>query len=153
MVASPVAAAVAPVDRASKPKANAAKEAPTAMAAVQVRAKKEAEKSTKQTKTLEAPASASAATAQKRNKPASAAADASDKPFYINVGLFAKPENAANAHAKLLEAKLPSVTTPLKASKLHLIRVRVGPFSSRSDAEAAVEKIKALELDAVIIQL
>ncbi len=158
-VAATQVAAVAPTNHASKPKSksSAAKEAPTAMAAVQVRAKKEAEKSAKPSKTPEAPTSAGTTTAQKRGKPAPApapaTADAGDKPFYINVGLFAKPENAANAHAKLLEAKLPSVTTPLKASKLHLIRVRVGPFNSRSEAESAVEKIKALELDAVIIQL
>jgi len=77
----------------------------------------------------------------------------SDKPYFINVGLFAKPENAANAHAKLLEAQLPSVTKELKSSKVpSLTRVRVGPFSTQQEAQAAVEKIKALQLDAIIVQ-
>jgi cell division protein FtsN len=30
--------------------------------------------------------------------------------------------------------------------------VRVGPFASKSDAQEAVKKIKALQLDAMIVQ-
>jgi cell division protein FtsN len=30
--------------------------------------------------------------------------------------------------------------------------VRVGPFSTQQEAQAAVEKIKALQLDAIIVQ-
>lgn len=77
----------------------------------------------------------------------------SQKPYFINVGLFANPDNADNAHAKLLEAHLPSVTKELKSSKVpRLIRVRVGPFSGLDEANAAAVKIKALQLDAVVIQ-
>lgn len=75
-----------------------------------------------------------------------------DKPYFINVGLFAKPSNAANAHAKLTEAQLPSVTRVLKTPKGPLTRVRVGPFTSEQDAQDAVAKIQALQLDAVIVQ-
>lgn len=78
--------------------------------------------------------------------------DTPDKPYFINVGLFAVPGNAAKAHAKLLEAQLPSVTRVLKSSKGPLTRVRVGPFTSREKALEAVEKIQALQLDAVIVQ-
>lgn len=95
------------------------------------------------------------ATTEKPKRKASSVAtsDAAVKPYFINVGLFAVPENAASAHAKLLEAQLPSVLKELKSTKGRQIRVRVGPFTSRSDAQAAVEKIKALQLDAVIVQL
>ncbi len=78
--------------------------------------------------------------------------DAAAKAFFINVGLFGVPENAAKAHAKLLEAGLPSVMKELK-SKTRQIRVRVGPYGNQEQADAAVEKIKSLQLDAVIIQL
>jgi cell division septation protein DedD len=74
------------------------------------------------------------------------------KPYFINVGLFAKPENAAKAHAKLMNAKLPSSTRELKTPKGPLTRVRVGPLATEADAKAAVEQIKALQLDAIIIQ-
>ena len=111
--------------------------------------KKEAEKAEKTEKRAKVPPPAVP------SKPAASAtstSDATDKPFFINVGLFAKPENAANAHAKLLEAQLPSVTKALKSSRGPLTRVRVGPFSSQADAQAAAEKIKALQLDAMIVQ-
>lgn len=79
-------------------------------------------------------------------------AKAATKSFYINVGLFGVPENAAKAHAKLLEAGLPSVMKELK-SKTRQIRVRVGPFATPAQAEAAAQKIKSLQLDASMVQL
>ena len=84
--------------------------------------------------------------------PAKDSAKEITKSFYINVGLFGVPENAAKAHAKLLEAGLPSVMKELK-SKTRQIRVRVGPFSSQAQVDAAVQKIKALQLDASIVKL
>ena len=61
-----------------------------------------------------------------------ASKDVVDKPYFINVGLFAVPSNAAKAHARLLDAHLPSVTRELKSSKGLLTRVRAGPFPSLS---------------------
>lgn len=96
-------------------------------------------------------ASTASEPAQKASSAASSQA-ADTKSFFINVGLFGVPENAAKAHAKLLEAGLPSVMKELK-SKTRQIRVRVGPYASQAQADAATEKIKALQLDASIIQL
>jgi len=79
-------------------------------------------------------------------------AKAPTKSFFINVGLFGVPENAAKAHAKLLEAGLPSVMKELK-SKTRQIRVRVGPYETPAQVEAAAQKIKSLQLDASIVQL
>jgi cell division septation protein DedD len=90
--------------------------------------------------------------AAKPVKPAKAPANAADKPYFINVGLFAVAENAERAHAKLLEAQLPSTLKELSSTKGQQIRVRVGPFASKSDAQEAVKKIKALQLDAMIVQ-
>lgn len=104
-----------------------------------------------------APETAAMAVTAAAAKPIPAASmaskDAPDKPYFINVGLFAVPGNAAKAHAKLLDAQLPSVTRELKSStKGQLTRVRVGPFASREKAQDAVLKIKALQLEAVIVQ-
>lgn len=141
LAAAPVVKTTEPTQKASAssgkkaPRTSAKMEAVTVKAAAQERPKKETTKTAKP-----------AAGAKK------AASSAADKPFFINVGLFAKPDNAAHAHAKLIAADLPSVTKELKSSKGPLTRVRVGPFASEKDAQAAVEKIKALELDAVIVQ-
>jgi cell division septation protein DedD len=88
----------------------------------------------------------------KPEKPAKAPTSAADKPYFINVGLFAVAANAERAHARLLEAQLPSTLNELSSNKGPQIRVRVGPFASKSDAQEAVKKIKALQLDAMIVQ-
>ena len=77
---------------------------------------------------------------------------AAAKPYFINVGLFAVAQNAERANAKLLLAQLPAVTQEFKSTKGTQIRVRVGPYDTRKDAQDAVVKIKALQLDAIIVQ-
>ena len=72
--------------------------------------------------------------------------------YYINVGLFSKPENASHVHAQLLEANLPSVMKELKTTKERQIRVRVGPYDTEAKAEAAAQKIKAMQFEAGVIQ-
>ena len=74
------------------------------------------------------------------------------KDFYINVGLFANPDNAHNARRKLLKASLPAATLDMETTKGKRTRVRVGPFQSRSETKAAMVKIRALQLDAVAVQ-
>jgi cell division septation protein DedD len=70
--------------------------------------------------------------------------------FYINVGLFANDDNASKAQAKLKEADLPVFTQIVKGPKGRFTRVRVGPFDSQANADAASTKIQALGLDAVV---
>lgn len=72
--------------------------------------------------------------------------------YYINVGLFAQEANARSAHTKLLDAGLVAFTQDIKTPKGKMTRVRVGPFDSQSDADAAVERIRGLGLDAILFQ-
>ncbi len=70
--------------------------------------------------------------------------------LYINVGLFADPENARRTQARLRQAGLPCAVEPLvRADGRRLQRVRVGPFSSAAQANAAVAKVRAMGLEAV----
>lgn len=147
----PVKAASASAKKAEpKPQASSPKTStPASAPAVQVRAAKEPEP----IKATEKPQAAATAGEPAKKASAAASSQATDtKSFFINVGLFGVPENAAKAHAKLLEAGLPSVMKELKA-KTRQIRVRVGPYATQAQADAAAEKIKALQLDASIIQL
>jgi hypothetical protein len=92
--------------------------------------------------------------------PATAASPAGKAPpeatpqalFYINVGLFSKPENASRVHAQLLEANMPSVMKELKTTKARQIRVRVGPYATEEKAEAAAQAIKGMQFEAGVIQ-
>ncbi len=100
-----------------------------------------------------ASAPAAAASAPPAAVKVAAATEALQKAlFYINVGLFSKPENASRVHAQLLKANMPSVMKELKTTKARQIRVRVGPYATEEKAEAAATKIKAMQFEAGIIQ-
>jgi cell division septation protein DedD len=76
-------------------------------------------------------------------KPAAKAAGAKpDIPFFIQVGAFGNRE-AASAYAKKLEVEaFPAmVMEPLPTDKKAVFRVRVGPFSSKEDADAGRTKL------------
>lgn len=72
--------------------------------------------------------------------------------YQINIGLFAQEDNARRAFERLRAAGLPATTQDLPRGNNTLIRVRVGPFASRAQADAAAQAIRALQLDAVVIQ-
>ncbi|MHA7599652.1 SPOR domain-containing protein [Alicycliphilus sp. T452] len=77
---------------------------------------------------------------------------AAQRRLYINVGLFADPENARRTHARLRQAGLPSAVEPLvRSDGRRLQRVRVGPFSSAAQANAAAAKVRAMGLEAVAV--
>lgn len=134
----PAARASAP--QATQPKAPATGATPSASAAQAPRA---------QPKTAPQPG----ATAPPKAPPTAKAAPTTPEAlYYINVGLFSKPRNAARVHAQLLEAGLPSVMKELKSAKDRQIRVRVGPFATEERAEAAAKKIQSMQFDAGVIQ-
>jgi cell division protein FtsN len=87
---------------------------------------------------------------------AAARAPASSPPlgaiYYINVGLFANDWNARYAQAKLVDAGFVSFRQAVMSAKGKLTRVRVGPFESQAQADAAAEKIHELKLDAVVFR-
>ncbi len=72
--------------------------------------------------------------------------------FYINVGLFADESNARKAQSRLLNEGLPAFRQTLDGAKGTRVRVRVGPYASRSQAEAAATTVKALGLEAVVLR-
>ena len=72
--------------------------------------------------------------------------------LYINAGLFANPDNARNALAKLQAAGLPATAQELETSQGTRTRIRVGPIAQRAQAEATVQQIKALNLDAALVK-
>lgn len=68
------------------------------------------------------------------------------------MGLFADENNARNAYTKLIDAGLPAVQQEVRGPRGRFQRVRVGPFESRAEADAAAEKIQALGLEAIVFQ-
>ena len=70
--------------------------------------------------------------------------------YRINVGLFAVASNAQAVREKLEAQKLPVLTDTLEMPRGTRIRVRVGPFTTQEQAQAAAIKIRTLGLEAVI---
>jgi cell division septation protein DedD len=75
-----------------------------------------------------------------------------EKQLLINVGLFAVEDNARKTYNKLDAAGLPATLQPFTTAKGQRFRVRVGPYASRAEADAAAGKIRALALEAVVIE-
>ena len=89
-----------------------------------------------------------------QSAPANTASVASEKistsgRYGVNVGLFAKTENAQSVRSKLESANLPVLTETLNMPRGPRIRVRVGPFATQAEATSAATRIRTLGLDAL----
>lgn len=73
--------------------------------------------------------------------------------FYVNTGAYAKPVNAQRAERLLREAGL-SVSTRIITTRrgVKLTGVRVGPFSTPEQAQAAAATARSLKLETSIFQ-
>lgn len=114
---------------------------------------------------------AAVATAPATSKPEATKADAAkaDKPkadakesakpaegqerIIVQVGAFADAQRAREVRLKLERAGLKTYTHVAETSEGKRIRVRLGPFSTRAEAEKAAAKAKSLGLQAAILTL
>jgi len=70
--------------------------------------------------------------------------------YYLNAGLFAEEANARKVQADLLNANLPALRQSLKTPQGERIRVRVGPFPTRRQAQAQRGTLRSMGLEAVV---
>ncbi|MFZ2828179.1 SPOR domain-containing protein [Hydrogenophaga sp.] len=84
---------------------------------------------------------------------------ADDKPaagterIVVQVGAFAEVERAREARLKLERAGLKTYTHVAETSQGKRIRVRMGPFATRAEADKAAARAKALGLPAALLWL
>jgi len=76
-----------------------------------------------------------------------------DGRFVVQVGAFADAARAREVRMNVESAGLKTYTQVVETKDGKRIRVRVGPFSSKVEAEKAAEKIKKLNLPAVLLTL
>ena len=93
---------------------------------------------------------AAPASADKPN--ASSKASKTKKSWYVQAGAFAQEGNAQNVRLRIEAAGLETSTAPYETPAGRLIRVRVGPFNAKADAEKAALQVKALDLPAVLFK-
>lgn len=159
---APVAAAGAVTSAPAAPKAPALSASVPALAASAVPAS--ASLSGKE-ELLPAKAPAQAASVAKPAKPddgAKAKALLEGKPveaaegaarFVVQVGAFADADKAREARLKLERAGLKTYAQVVETKDGKRTRVRLGPFSTRAQAEEAAAKAKAADLPAAILTL
>jgi len=85
--------------------------------------------------------------------PAESGAVAAEGRFVVQVGAFADPTKARETRLRVEKAGLKTYTHVAETKEGKRIRVRVGPFANRSEADKAAEKIKGLDLPAAILTL
>lgn len=131
----PIAATNAPVT--SAPVASAAVAAPTSASVAQ------------------APAASNAVSAPEVATPPAASADAEPVPggagaaagtiYTVNLGVYANHASADKLVAKAKQNGFSALATPETLQAKSVMRVRVGPFHTRAEAEAARLKLKDIE--------
>lgn len=97
-------------------------------------------------------AGADAAPASTDKPKASTKASKAKKSWYVQAGAFAQEGNAQNVRLRIEAAGLETSTAPYETQAGRLIRVRVGPFQAKADAEKAALQVKALDLPAVLFK-
>jgi DedD protein len=101
----------------------------------------------------------SASNGSASNGSASTPAAMSSKPgdvagrFVVQIGAFADVSKAREARLKLESAGLKTYTQVVALKEGKRIRVRVGPFQSKAEADKAAAKIKKLDLPTAILEL
>jgi DedD protein len=84
-------------------------------------------------------------------KPETATAAESPGRFVVQVGAFADAAVAREARANVEKLGLRTYTQVVETDNGKRIRVRLGPFSSRDDAEKAAATVKAAGLPAAVL--
>jgi len=80
-------------------------------------------------------------------------ASADEQRFVVQVGAFADAEAARETRKNVEKLGMKTYTQVAQTSAGSRIRVRVGPFASRGEAEAALAKAKAAGFNAVLLTL
>lgn len=80
-------------------------------------------------------------------------ADAAGTRYILQVGAFADANKAREVRLKLEQAGLKTYTHVAETKEGKRIRVRVGPFATKAEADKAAEKVRGLQLPAAILTL
>ena len=125
--------------------------AESAVAAVAPVAKPEAKSEAKAEPVKSEPAKAEAKAADAKHAASDTKADAPR--FVVQVGAFSDEAKAREVRAKLEKAGYKTYTHVAETKEGKRTRVRVGPFTSRDEADKAAHKIKQLQLQPQVLTL
>ena len=96
---------------------------------------------------------ASKAQALLEGKPVTATVAAADGRFVVQVGAFADADKVREVRQKVERAGLKTYTQVVETKDGSRTRIRVGPFPDKAQATQVAEKIRKLDISAVILTL
>jgi DedD protein len=99
------------------------------------------------------PDAAEAAKAQNLLDGKAPAAPAGTLRYTVQVGAYADAQKARETRSTLEKAGFNTYTQVINNADGKRIRVRVGPFTDKAEADKAAEKIKSLNLAAAVLTL
>ncbi|MCA6216145.1 SPOR domain-containing protein [Ideonella sp. B7] len=73
--------------------------------------------------------------------------------FVVQIGAFAEANSARDARGKVELLGLSTYTQVIESASGRRIRVRVGPFATKADADKAAARIKSAGLQAAVLKL
>jgi DedD protein len=73
--------------------------------------------------------------------------------FIVQVGAFADESKSKEVRSKLEKAGIKTYTHIAQTKEGKRIRVRVGPFATKEEAQKTVDKIKSLQLSASVLTI
>lgn len=79
--------------------------------------------------------------------------DAQAERFVVQVGAYAEPDKARDVRQQLERAGLTTYTHVAETKEGRRIRVRVGPFPTKAEAERVAQKVKGLGLPVAVLTL
>ncbi len=133
----------------TKPKAEVKPEAAVAAAAAVVAVVPKAVETKPEPAKVEAKADA-----KPEVKPATKPADSKDTGrFVVQAGTFSDDGKLRETRSKLEKAGITTYTQVIESKEGRRVRVRVGPFTSRDEAEKVARKIKQLSLQPQVLTL
>lgn len=161
---APVSAAPAAAPAAVSEVKTPAAQAPSGQAAIKTEAKSEApvavaaparpeSKPESKPEPRPAPATDEGAKARALLEGKGTEAAAAEGRFVVQIGAFSDAGKAREARLKVEKAGLKTYTHVAETKDGKRIRVRVGPFSNRTEADKAADRIKGLDLPAAILTL
>ena len=150
--ATPPVAAVAPVTPAPEAPAAVAPAVPTPAPIAAKAAAAVTEKSITEKPVAKA-SDASKAQALLEGKPVTGAVAAADGRFVVQVGAFADADKVREVRQKVERAGLKTYTQVVETKDGSRTRIRVGPFPDKAQATQVAEKIRKLDISAVILTL
>ena len=102
-------------------------------------------------KQVDKPAAAKAELVKPETAPANVDKAATETRYVVQVGSYGEDAKVREVRAKLEKAGLKTYVQVIETKEGKRTRVRLGPFATKDEADKAAEKVKSMQLPALVL--